>query len=292
MLKTMLKFTWRHIAIILFASMVFCTQQARADVTADAQLVLTITVNDVFLIEPDDTGISALDFDIEISGVGVNTSLFGGGSPSNAPGALGTHSESEVVLFNGADVSAGDFNAFEVGLFPGDTIVITQNVEATATSPDSLFFSQVTSEISLSFDSFGGDDQRFLFDFDVAADLTGNFDLTMPGSALALAQGDEILAVAESTVTGDPVDFILFSGELDNYYDIFELTSTLGSTSLNQSSTPLNIPVEFSPGDNQHTITFFSSLLVNASTDAIPEPSSSLLLISSCLTLGTACRKS
>jgi hypothetical protein len=252
------------------------SHQAQADVTAEAELVLTITINDIFLLNPDDTGTSALNFDIELSDVGVNTNFFGGGAGSNDPGAIGSNSESETVFFNGIDVD-GDFNASDTELSEGDTIVITQSVMASASTPDTIFFSQVDSEFSLFFDSFGGPDQRFLFDFDVQATLTGEFDLTMPGSALVNADGEEIYALAEATEGPVPTEFILFEGENQNYYDLFDSTTAETVTPISETSTTLNIPIEFSPGDNQQTITFRSSLVVNAVTE-VPEPSSLALL--------------
>lgn len=254
-------------------------QKAQADVTANAELVLTITLNDIFLIEADDTGVSAFDvFAIEVADVGGNTNFFGGGSPANPPGAIGSHSESESILFAGFDIDDPSFNAFDVGLMPGDTIVITQSVEAVSSTFDTTFFSQIDSDVSISFDSFGNDDQRFLFDFDVQAKLTGEFDLsTMAGSALVLAQGTEIGGLAESTVVGDDNEFILFAGPNDNYYDFFSSTTTNAVVPVSETSQPLNIPVEFSPGDNQFTISFRSSLLVN-SVSVVPEVSSGLLV--------------
>jgi hypothetical protein len=240
------------------------SQHASADVSAEGELVLTITLNDVFLINPDTTGSSALGFDLEWSGIGVNSSFFGGGAPSNDPGAIGSNSESETVFFNGVDVSNGDFNALENTIGPGDTIVITQNVRASTSSLDSIFFSQVDSIIDLSFDSFGDDDQVFFFDFDVQASLTGEVALTMPGNAFVRGQGEQIIASAESTVDGPESEFILFFDANDDYYDLSGASSLLGTTPFSEDGATLNIPVEFAPGDNQQTISFRTSLLANA----------------------------
>ncbi|MEO0476798.1 MAG: hypothetical protein AAF085_12650, partial [Planctomycetota bacterium] len=155
--------------------------QTTADVTAEAEVVLTITINDIFVQNPDNTGFSAYDFNASVSNVDSNSTFFGGPSPSNDPGSIGSSSQSEVVLFNGADISDGNFEPFAESIGPGDTITITQNVQATATSPDSLYFSQITSDISIGFDSFTDeDDQFFIFDISISAELTGEFDLTMP----------------------------------------------------------------------------------------------------------------
>ena len=250
--------------------------QATAEVTSEAQVVLTITINDIFLLNPDDTGSSAIDgFEVILADIGTNTNLFTGGSPSNDPDAVGTATASETVFFNGIDIN-GDFIPSEVELDQGDTIVITQNVSATSFTLDTTYFGQVMSDVSLSFDSFGNDDQRYFFDFDVQATMTGEFDLSMPGSALALAEGEEIYALADSTVPGDPVEFILFGTEEEDFYNFFESTTAETVTPFSETGTTLNIPVEFGPGEFQNTIAFRSSLLVNAST--VPEPSTGLLL--------------
>ncbi|MGB0744237.1 MAG: hypothetical protein ACPGSB_06895, partial [Opitutales bacterium] len=207
----------------------------------------------------------------------ANSTFFGG---TTTLGATGSNLESETVFFNGVDISNDDFITSDTSIGPGDTIVVTQNVQATISSPGATtFFSQVQSEVTLSFDSFlNSDDERFLFDFDVQAELSGNFDLSMPGSALALADGTEIFAQSDSTLTGDPDDFILFAGELDNYYEFFESTDSVTFTEFSDTSITLNIPVEFSPGDQLQSITFRSGLLVNAVTP-IPEPSAGFFLV-------------
>lgn len=218
-------------------------------------------------IDADESGFSAFNGEASFSDIGVNSSFFGGGSL----GATGSNFEAETVFFNGVNVADGDFSPVDHTIGPGDSIVVTQNVQATASSLDATFFSQVESEITPSFDSFlNSDDERFLFDFDVQAELSGEFDLTMPGSALAIADGTEIFAESDSTVSGDPNEFILFGGDLANYYDFTESTNLVSLTSFNETGITLNIPVEFSPGDQQQSITFRSGLTVNAVTP-IPE---------------------
>ncbi|MEO0529546.1 MAG: hypothetical protein AAF266_03110 [Planctomycetota bacterium] len=247
-------------------------EHARAQSSAEAQVVFTITLNDILLIGADETSVSAYDeFAIEVFDAGANTAFFGGGSPNNPFGAVGSSSATEEVLFAGVDVEDPDFNAFDTGLFPGDTIVVTQNVETSALTPDAIFFAQIDSEVSLFFDSFGNEDQRFLFDFDVEADLVGEFDLgTTADSASVIAEGTEIVGFADSTVSGEPNEFILFAGENDRFYDIvsFTGTGTAGVIPVTGSGNPINVPIEFSPGDNQFEITFRSSLVVNARTGA------------------------
>ncbi len=121
------------------------------------------------------------------------------------------------------------------------------------------------------------DTERFLYEFTVQATLTGDFELTMPGSGLAIAEGEEILAFSDTTLSGDSGEFGLFSDENDDYYNFFESTTQPGTTPFSATGSSVLIPVEFSNGDEFNTITFHSSLLVNAVTD-IPEPGTGLLL--------------
>ena len=244
--------------------------------TADAQLVLTFTLDQVLL-----NG-SAAQFetsdqagDILFEDVGPNGNTSNGGRSGNPPGSIGGGSASISYSLNGIDPFVGNYDQDSFGI--GDSLVMTMNASASATTPGSLFFAQVTDEATLYFSTFGGPTDQFTFQFSYDAELTGTLDNTaFPGDvALALAQGNAIFAEVESPESGPGYSFDVFSGDDPPYFQFFDINSAGTQQNLNDTTNG-SFDVVFAPGDNGLSITFDTNLVVNA--EVIPEPGSLALL--------------
>lgn len=241
---------------------------ARAQNTADATLELTFTLTNVTITDTVANTSRVATFetsnevgDLLFEDIGPNSSTFDGGSPNNPPGSVGSAFASEQVSLNGLDPFVDFYDQDSFGI--GDSLVLTMNVSASAETPGSVFFAQVAGDNTLFFSVFGSETDQFTFSFDYSAVLTGSLDSSfLPGTTLVTSSGDEVSGLADSTVSGPPNSFLV---EFD-YFQLNEFNSTDMFESVDRMASG-SFDVAFDPGDDQLSITFLSSLLVNARVD-------------------------
>lgn len=258
--------------------------QASAANTADAQLVLTFTLDDVIITDTLTNHSTSATFetssevgDLIFEDIGPNSWAPSGGAPANPVGSIGSASSSESVLFNGLDPFIDDYDQDSFGI--GDSVVLTMNVSASATTPGSIFFAQVASDIVLYFGVYGEETDQYTFRFTYDAQLTGTLDNTsLPGNVLAFGEGFNVNGHADSTVAGPPNDFEVFDALPDeSYFFLGAFNAPNTFLPLNESDTN-TFDVVFDPGDSSLSINFLSGLLVNATVE-VPEPTSLGLLL-------------
>ncbi|MEM6334791.1 MAG: PEP-CTERM sorting domain-containing protein [Planctomycetota bacterium] len=245
-----------------------------AGVSADGEVVVTITLTDIVITDTSDSSTRTPgEFDLEFIDV------FTGGS--TASGSLvpgdGSGSGSQSATIAGVDSEV--FDIFEGDTFSiGDSVVITQNVSAMSNEPGVTFFGQVDSETNFYFETFLNPDDQASFFFDVTAELTGDLLAASPaGNALIIAEGKNVEASADSADIGDPTPFTLFGtkGDDDRFYDLFALEN--GSDGPADQSESTSFEVTFEPGENFFSITINTGVVANATLD-VPEPASLALL--------------
>lgn len=273
---------FNHLTLIGLAAFAIlkAAEAAHGQNSANAKLELTFTLTAVEITDTltgnsmpatfeTSTGVG----DIVFEDIGPNGNTYTGGSPSNPIGSIGSGTAEEKVLLNGLDPFVDDYDLDSFGI--GDSLVSTMTVSATATTPGSVFFGQVSSDNTLYFSTYGSDTDRFTFYFDYTAVITGNLDSSwMPGVTLGFGDGDEVNATADTTLAGPPSSFVVAS----NYFDIGYYNTSNTAVPLNDATSG-SLVVEFAPGDNSLRITFLSNLVVNAEVASIPEPSSAVLAL-------------
>ncbi|WP_425397399.1 hypothetical protein [Aeoliella sp.] len=253
---------------------------AQAQNTADATLELTFTLTGVTITDTLTNNTSPATFetstevgDLVFEDIGPNGSTFTGESPSNPPGSIGSASASEEVLLNGLDPFVDDYDLDSFGI--GDSLVTTMNASASAQTPGSVFFGQVSSENILYFSVFGAETDLYTFSFDYSAVFTGTLDSTwMPGITLAIGDGDSVIGAADSTIAGPSSEFVVAS----NYFSLSEFNDSNAVVPLNEMTSG-SFDVAFGPGDDGLSISFLSSLVVNAGVAEVPEPSTCALAL-------------
>lgn len=250
---------------------------ALAQNTADATLQLTFTLTDVTITDEFDTTTSVTfetsseSGDVRFEDIGPNSGTFTGESPNNPPNSVGSASASEEVSLNGLDPFEDDYDLDSFGI--GDSLVLTMHAFASAETPGSVFFGQVSSENVLYFSVFGLETDRYTFYFDWSAVLTGTLDSSwMPGSTLAIGEGDEVNGHADYTESSIENDFVV---ETD-YFDLSQFNNSGLLLPLNEMDSG-SFQVAFDPGDDGLSITFLAGLVVNAGVE-VPEPASCVLL--------------
>lgn len=248
--------------------------QASGQNTADATLVLTITLDDVLLTDEVGNSSSATFEnstnpvgDLLFEDIGSGGGTTGGAASFSPPGSIGTHSASQITLLNGLDPEIDDIDndSFDIG----DSLVATLTTSASATTPGSRFFAQANSENILSFSSYLDPADKLTFLFSYTAELMGTLDNSYaPGVSLALSTDNTVDAHVDSPDVGPPYDFNVAT----DHFQFFPIN--FGDSVLPVSeSTSGSFQVEFAPGDYGLSITFASSLVVNAEVEAVPEPS-------------------
>ena len=258
---------------LLLATAVTASPSAAVPITADATLELTITLTGVTITDTLTNNSSPAVFetseqvgDLLFEDVGPNGSTFGGGSSNNPPGSVGSGSGMETVLLNGLDVFVDPYDQDSFGI--GDSLVTTMEASASAETPDSVYFGQVNSENTLFFSPFGSETDQYTFSFDYSASLTGTLDSTaLAGTTLAFADGDEVTGEGEDFDTGEPESFLVLS----TYFSLGSGNSSSSAVNLNETATG-SFDVAFDPGDSAMSITFASSLVVNARVDPVAQP--------------------
>jgi hypothetical protein len=248
---------------------------ARAQNVADATLELTFTLTDVTITDTLTANTRSAVFetttqvgDVIFEDIGPNGSIFSGPAPENSPGSIGSGSASESVLLNGLDPFVDDVDQDSFGI--GDSLVSLMNASASAETPGSVFFGQVNSENVLYFSVFGAETDRYTFFFDYTAVLTGSLDSSpLGGLTLGFGDGDEVRGLAETPLAGPPNEFTV-------QLDYFHLGDANDSSTLMplDETTSGSFEVAFDPGDDSLSITFLSSLVVNAGVTPVPEPAS------------------
>lgn len=253
---------------------------AHGQITAEATLEVTFTLTGVTITDTLTNNTYPATFettsdvgDLIFEDIGPNTSTFDGGTTTNPPGSVGSGNASEDVSLNGLDPFVDFYDQDSFGI--GDSLVLTMNASASAETPGSVFLGQVASENILYFSVFTADTDQFTFSFDYSVVLSGALDSSaVPGTTLVVSSGDEVKGLAESTVVGPPNSFLVAS----NYFDLSEFNSTSGLVSVDEIASG-SFDVTFDPGDDQLSISFLSTLVVNARADAVPEPTSCSLLL-------------
>lgn len=249
------------------------SSDASATNTADAQLIMTFTLDNVLI-----NGSSQATFettsdvgDLLFEDFGPNGNEFSSGSAGNPPGSVGSASTGLSYSLNGLDPFVDDYDQDSFGI--GDSLVITMDVFTEATTPGSLFFAQVADESTLFFSSFLDSTDFLSFQFSWQADLTGTLDNTAnPGTALALAEGLSVSADVSSPDSGPPYTIDVAS----DYFQFFEVNAPGSIDNISESDSG-TFDITFAPGDNDLQINFVTDLTANASVD-VPEPSSLALL--------------
>lgn len=265
------------------------TAAAHAAITADADLVLTFTLTDVVITDTlTDTSESAIFEtsqevgDVIFEDVGPNGGALAKGADTNPANSIGSASATETVSLNGLDVFEDDYDMDSFGI--GDSVVITLNTFASATTPGSVFFGQAggglvldTPALELYFSILGEETDQYSFFFDYEAEFSGTLDGTaLPGTTLAFAEGLSVQGRAGSTLDGPESLFDVFDEPDLPYFN-------LGAVNHDQAIEPFNeqasgsFEVAFNPGDNDLGVLLDYSLIVNARVD-VPEPSSLGLL--------------
>ncbi|QDT69670.1 hypothetical protein MalM25_26090 [Planctomycetes bacterium MalM25] len=246
---------------------------AAAPNTADATLELTITLTGVTITDT----VSGTSFpavfetsnevgDLLFEDAGPNGFTADGGSSNNPPGSVGSGGASETVLLNGIDLDEGEYDMDSFGI--GDSLVTTMEVSATAETPGSVFFAQVNSENTLWFSHFGADTDQFTFSFDYSATLTGSLDTTgSPGVTSVTVDDAEVIGGAEDTLSGSSISFLAASDFAS--FASFNDDNTVENLDELASGT---FDVAFDAGDNALSITFASSLVVNAGVEDVLTP--------------------
>lgn len=257
-----------RVSTVVIAALLFVSLSASGQNTADATLELTFTLTGVTITDTLSNNTFPAIFetseepgDLLFEDIGPNSSTFDGQSPNNPPGSIGSGSASEQVSLNGLDPFVDDYDMDSFGI--GDSLVLTMNAFASATTPWSVFFGQVSSENILFFSVFGSETDQYTFSFDYSAVLTGSLDSSaLPGNTLVVSSGDEIVGAADSTVAGPESSFLVAA----DYFQLNEFNSTSSVESVSESVSG-SFDVAFDPGDDQLSISFISSLVVNAVVD-------------------------
>lgn len=260
------------LAFLLTTTLV-ASPAAAAPNTADATLELTVTLTGVTIFDtisgtsfPATIETSEEPGDVLFEDAGPNGFTADGGSSNNPPGSVGSSGTSETVLLNGIDLDEGEYDMDSFGI--GDSLVTTMEVSATAETPGSVFFGQVNSENTLFFSHFGADTDQFTFSFDYSASLTGTLDSTaQPGVASVFATGDEVTGEAEDTLAGPPNSFLAAS----DFFSFASFNDDNAIESLDELASG-SFDVTFDAGDNTLSITFASSLVVNARVEDVLTP--------------------
>lgn len=274
------------------AMSLFASASAKAQNTADATLELTIRLDRITKTDTltNSTTDAILENSSEVGDLifedfGPNGSVAFGGSPTNPVGSVGAATASEAILVNGLDPFIDDITEDTFGI--GDSFVSTMTVTSSAMTPGSVFFGQVNSENSLFFSSFLDETDRFTFHFEWAAVLTGDLDNSLDGISLAFGDGTDVTALADSTVSGTPNEFLVAS-------DFFNLGTAWGVDGLLQVSEidSGSFDVAFDAGDSDLQISFRSGLIVNARVAAVPEPASGSLVLAMLVPLAIRRRRS
>ena len=272
---------FRALTICYLAVVIVGTSfETQAQNTADATLELTFTLTDVTITDTLTGNTSPATFetttqagDLMFEDIGPNGNTFAGGSSNNPPGSVGSASASEDILLNGLDPFVDDYDQDSFGI--GDSLVSTMNASASAETPGSVFFGQVSSENQLYFSVFGDDTDSYTFFFDYSAALTGTLDSSsLPGATLAIGDGDEVSGLADTTVAGPSNEFVV----LTDYFNLSLFNSSNVAVPIDQSDSG-SFEVAFDPGDNDLSITFLSTLVVNARVDEVPEPTTGTLVL-------------
>lgn len=264
-----------HVAALLAGVGLACP--AAAANTADAQLVLTITLDDVLMNGSSATfDTSSEAGNIGFSDIGPNGYTIADGFSTNPPGSVGSANADISYSLNGIDPFEDDYDMDSFGI--GDSVVVTMNASASATTPGSIFYGQVNDQLTLYFESFASDTDQFTFSFSWEAHLTGNLDNTSaPGSVLALADGLDVGGEVQSPAFGNSYDFLVWDSDADGpYFSLGQFNPSMTADTLDEMANG-TFEVEFNPGDYDMTINFYSDLVVNATVD-VPEPSSLALL--------------
>lgn len=268
----------RSRSLLAFIAATACTAalsgQANAANTAEGQLVMTYTLDQILIngTTPATIETSNEVGDVLFEDFGPNGFTFTGGLPENPLGSVGSTNSSVMYSLNGLDPFVDDYDGDSFGI--GDSIVVTMNAFASATTPGSLFFAGVNDESTLYFSHFLDPSDFLVFQFSWEAHLTGTFDNTAhPGDALGFALGEIVTADVSSPESGPAYSFDVTS----DFFSMFPANSpgTLTNPDLTDSGT---FEVTFAPGDNSLAINFLSNFVVNASVEEVPEPSSLALL--------------
>lgn len=264
-----------HLAALIAGVGLSCP--AAAANTADAQLVLTITLDDVLMNGSSATFDTSFETgNIGFSDIGPNGFTLADGFSNNPPGSVGSANAAISYSLNGLDPFVDDYDMDSFGI--GDSVVVTMNASASATTPGSIFFAQVSEQLTLSFESFASDTDQFTFYFSWEAHLTGNLDNTSaPGSVLALADGLDVGGEVQSPAFGNPYDFLVWDSDVEGpYFSLGQFNASMTADTLDEMDSG-TFEVEFNPGDYDMAINFYSDLVVNATVE-VPEPSSLALL--------------
>lgn len=247
--------------------------QAYATNTAESRLEMTYTLDNVLIngTTPATFETSLEVGDLVFEDFGPNGSEFTGESNSNPPASVGSATTSLAYSLNGLDPFIDDYDMDSFGI--GDSLVVTMDVFASATTPGSLFFAQVSDESTLFFNHFLDSTDFLTFQFSWQAHLTATLDNTAsPGSALTLADGVLVSADVESPDSGPAYSFDVAT----DFFQILESNppSTLDTPDVIESGT---FEVTFAPGDNALAINFLTGITANASVE-VPEPGSLALI--------------